>query len=77
MDQNQNPVYTKGNRNVFCPYYRDCLDHSARHHWEYWTCFACHHKLKKKSCEHVLFAEGESTPYYHSSSEISGIFDYR
>lgn len=70
MKQNQNPVFTRGQRNIFCPYYKNCLDHAAKSHWDYWSCYTCHHKLEKTSFATNLLAESASMPYYNLSPEI-------
>jgi hypothetical protein len=45
MDQYPKPIRKKGEKNVFCPYYKDCLNHAAKLHWENWDCSECPHKL--------------------------------
>jgi hypothetical protein len=40
-----NPLPRKGDRNVFCLFYRGCLDHAVRESWPYWDCGDCWHKL--------------------------------
>jgi len=70
MDQNQNPVQTKGNRNVFCPYYRDCLDHAIKSCWDYWACFECQYKQKQMLSVDVLFSSVSTEPYYSLSPSL-------
>lgn len=70
MDQNPNPIRQNGKRNIFCPYYGDCLDHAAKLHWEAWACFDCHHKMMKESGIQAPFSSGDTTPYYTVSAEI-------
>ena len=48
MDQNRNPICKSGSRNVFCPYYGDCLDHAAKLYWQHWDCSECPHKLTQQ-----------------------------
>ena len=48
MDQNRNPICKSGDRNVFCPYYGDCLDHAAKLYWQHWDCSECPHKLTQQ-----------------------------
>ena len=64
MKNNQNPVYTKGDRNVFCPYYRDCLDYAVELQWEYWACLACQHKKNEMFLADVLYFSVDTEPYY-------------
>lgn len=67
MVQKQNPVYTKGDRNVFCPYYRSCLDHACNNHWKYWACMDCQHKEKQEEVVDVLLLPVSDDPYYSIS----------
>ena len=34
-------------KNIYCPFYRNCLDHAAKRHWKSWDCSRCPHKSKK------------------------------
>lgn len=63
----QKPIHTQGHKNVFCPYYRNCLDHAAKHHWEYWSCLKCQHKKKHDSITDVLLSPESDYPYYSLS----------
>lgn len=45
MKNHRNPIYKSGDRNLFCAYYCDCLDHAAMRHWKYWSCANCQSKL--------------------------------
>ncbi len=39
------PICRKGERNVYCPNYNDCLDHAVDHKWRYWSCSECSFKM--------------------------------
>lgn len=41
MKPAHNPVYKKGDRNVFCPHYGGCLDYAIEESWQYWNCCEC------------------------------------
>jgi len=45
MDQHPKPIRNHGDKNVFCPYYKDCLNHAVKLRWENWDCSECPHKL--------------------------------
>jgi hypothetical protein len=45
MNSACNPLPKKGVRNVFCSFYKGCLDHAVRASWPYWDCGDCRHKL--------------------------------
>lgn len=67
MDQNQNPVHMNGSRNVFCPYYSDCLNHAAKRHWEYWACFECQYQQEQNFNADVRLFSVNDTTYYSLS----------
>jgi len=67
MDQNQNPIDTRGFRNVFCPYYGSCLDHAIENHWEYWACFECHHKREQILITELFISKRSADQYYSLS----------
>ncbi len=64
MDQNQKPIYTKGFRNALCPYYRNCLDHAVKNHWEYWACLNCKHKRNEKMVADILVSSASCDLVY-------------
>jgi len=35
-------------KNLFCPYYKECLSHAAGLHWKGWSCNWCKHKNRKE-----------------------------
>lgn len=70
MAYNPNPIHKNGSRNVFCPYYDDCLSHAARLHWESFTCFECRHQMMHQSGVEGPFLTGDTSPYYTISSEV-------
>jgi hypothetical protein len=67
MEQNRNPIYTKGDRNVFCPYYSDCLDHAVKNHWEYWACLDCEYKPNERLVTDILISSASADLYYSLS----------
>ncbi len=70
MKKNQSPIHTAGHRNVFCPYYSDCLDHAAKSHWAYWSCLKCQHKQEQDSVTDVLLSPEGDYPYYSLSPSL-------
>ena len=67
MNHNENPVHTKGDKNVFCPYYGNCLDYAVELHWEYWSCLSCQHKQNEIFIEDALLLTKDADPYYSFS----------
>jgi hypothetical protein len=45
MNRTGKPLQRRGERNVFCPHYKGCLDHAVSESWSYWACGDCRHKL--------------------------------
>jgi hypothetical protein len=41
MRKNRNPHSRKGNRNVFCSDYNNCLDVAIERSWNSWNCGQC------------------------------------
>jgi len=73
MKQNHNPIHRKGDKNILCPHYRDCLDHAAKNHWESWSCIDCHHKLTSKPYTDMLVDGREATMCYNVPQKICKI----
>ena len=69
MSKNLNPKHYQGYRNVFCPYYGDCLDHAVKNWWEHRTCLDCQHRDKECRASADL-SQDDETPYYQISSAI-------
>jgi DNA-binding NtrC family response regulator len=59
----RNPVRRRGNRNVFCALYRECLDDAIKGSWQYWDCDDCRHKLNHKNEPDPLLAVTRSIEY--------------
>ena len=67
MGQKEYPVHSRGDRNVFCPHYNQCLDHAVKFGWEYWACLDCGHKQEQKLIAGVLLSPRSSDPYHSVS----------
>jgi len=70
MTYNPKPTQRNGSRNIFCPYYGECLDHAAKRHWDAWACFDCGHKMMKESGRQGPFLSGDTSPYYTVSGDV-------
>ena len=44
-----NPIPAKGERNIYCPYYDNCLDYAVQDWWDSWNCSQCPYRFIKKS----------------------------
>jgi len=63
LNTERNPVRRQGNRNVFCPLYRECLDDAIKGSWQDWDCDDCPHKLNHKNEPDPLLAVTQSSEY--------------
>jgi hypothetical protein len=72
MKKERSPVHAKGYRNVFCPYYRNCLDHASEKYWNYWNCVDCQYKCDQKPVMDELVSKASTNPYYSISPAING-----
>jgi len=59
----RNPVRRQGNRNIFCPFYRECLDDAIKGSWQNWDCGDCPHKLNHKNEPDPLLAVTQWVEY--------------
>ena len=44
-----NPIPARGERNIYCPYYNNCLDYAVQDWWDSWNCSQCAYRSIKKS----------------------------
>jgi hypothetical protein len=70
MDQKANPMPKQGERNIYCPYYNDCLDYAVRASWQTWDCSQCLHKLIKESI--TEYELNNTEPYYDLPPNVIG-----
>jgi len=63
MNAERNPLSRKGNRNVPCPYYRECLDDAIKRSWEGWDCDECKHKCNDQNRPWIFLTVAESIEY--------------
>jgi hypothetical protein len=70
MNPKCNPVHKKGNRNVLCPYYIDCLDYAIEKSWAYWGCADCQHRLTQGAGAEIQLTVDDSIAYYDLPLEI-------
>lgn len=66
MNTGRNPVRRQGNRNVFCLFYRECLDDAIKRSWQDWDCGDCPQKLNHANEPDPLLAVTRSIEYWPS-----------
>ncbi len=69
MEPAPNPVHKSGNRNIYCPYYEEYLDHAVEHRWQYWNCYECPHKLRQEPTSSIQTVRDPS-PCYELPSKL-------
>jgi hypothetical protein len=78
MKPRLNPVCKKGERNLYCLYYGDCLDHAVGHRWRHWNCSECSHKFTQEVVNAVRTVD-DSNIFYELppsfSAEVWHTFD--
>ena len=58
------PGNKEGKRNIFCPYYSECLDFVVQEQWLSWNCKSCEHRLNESAKTEILAGREDSIPYY-------------
>lgn len=71
MRKNLNPRNGGGERNIYCPYYSDCLDLVIKRTWENWGCKGCRHWGKKQDLYDSPPSFDNGIPYYSLSLDIN------
>jgi len=57
------PIPKRGERNIHCPFYNDCLDYAVKHSWQSWNCCQCPHKVMQSTTE-CEYDVNDTGPYY-------------
>jgi len=73
MDLNAKPIRKRGERNIYCPLYSDCLDYAVNHFWQYWSCSECPYRNIKSINELEYGADGDELSYEFSPDIIRKI----
>jgi hypothetical protein len=66
-----NPIPAKGERNIFCPYYDNCLDYAVQDWWNSWNCSQCPYRLIKQSFVEHDYDDGEAELDYDVLCDLS------
>ncbi len=73
MVKHCNPYQQKGERNLFCNHYSNCLDYVIQKDWPNWDCTQCVYKRSDYEKPIVINTGGDSFDYHDLSPE----FDHR
>ena len=72
MDQEARPLNKRGERNIYCPHYKDCLDYAVDCSWPSWNCSECPHKTVQAMPECEFEINNEDPPYVISPDVTRG-----
>jgi hypothetical protein len=64
MNPKCKPKGRKGERNILCTYYGDCLDCAIRNAWEHWNCSKCEFRDDEGAAPETLFHVNHAIPFY-------------
>jgi hypothetical protein len=64
MDGNRMPGPKRGERNIFCPYYSECLNYAVKKAWVHWTCLQCGQRFEREPLEEGAFTSQDTVCYY-------------
>jgi len=59
-----NPTPDQGSRNVFCPYYSDCLDRVIKKGWMSWHCHLCGERFNQAARPELALRVNHSVAYH-------------
>jgi len=72
MDRKWMPSRRRGERNIFCPHYGDCLDYAVKRAWVQWSCLQCMGRFDREPLEEEAFTSQETVCYYDIHLEGHG-----
>jgi hypothetical protein len=64
MSPHTNPICEKGEKNVFCPYYGDCLNLASKQYWHYWSCRKCGYIHEAQPIPIIMYPPHNADPHY-------------
>jgi hypothetical protein len=66
-----NPTPRRGKRNIFCPFYSDCLSEVIRKQWSRWNCAKCEQQTNREAEPEIPLNINYSVAYYEVNTKIS------
>ena len=70
MESNPNPVCKRGERNLFCLHYGDCMDHAVMNKWRRWSCGECAYRCVQEE-RNMVPTVNDSNIYYELPPVLS------
>ena len=71
MESTPNPICKRGERNLFCVHYGDCLDHAVIKRWRRWSCGECALRCIQEE-RNMVPTVNDSNIYYELPPVLSG-----
>jgi hypothetical protein len=71
MKRTMNPRNREGERNIHCPFYRECLDLVIQRAWDNWDCVSCRNFENKRDFYDALPPVDNGLPFYSLSQDIN------
>jgi len=65
-----NPSPKRGERNIFCPHYCNCLDFAINKAWDSWACLECRFQDNRQYMEEFPFTNNDTVLYYSLPHDI-------
>jgi hypothetical protein len=69
METRTNPTQKRGKRNIFCPFYSDCLNTVIRKRWSHWNCMKCEERTNRQAEPEIPLNVNYSIAYYELASK--------
>jgi hypothetical protein len=73
MEIKVKPIPERGERNIYCPSYSDCLDYAVECSWKSWSCSECPHKATRQSVTEWDYTRNDAPPFHDLPSPISRV----
>jgi hypothetical protein len=64
-----NPAPKRGKRNIFCPFYSDCLNTAIRKRWSHWNCMKCGERTNRQAEPEIPLNVNYSIAYYELATK--------
>jgi hypothetical protein len=72
MNHKMKPIHKPGERNIYCPYYSECLDYVIQHSWETWNCSQCPCRFIQQPNTDYGYEACDTDPAYDLPLQVYG-----
>ncbi|MEW6664435.1 MAG: hypothetical protein AB1512_04335 [Thermodesulfobacteriota bacterium] len=70
MNEKCRPARSQGDRNVFCPFYGECLDYAIQEAWESWECTHCAQRGDQTAAPELPWCVNHTVAYYELPTRL-------